>query len=108
LSLIAIPVAAIIALITLIGIPLGLILVGLYAIFLYLSWVIAGILLGRLILQILGTMEPSLILSALIGLFILILVGWIPYLGGFVNLVVILFGLGIILQGLYRLFWRTV
>ncbi|NQS96843.1 MAG: polymer-forming cytoskeletal protein [candidate division Zixibacteria bacterium] len=105
LGLIVIPVIVLIAFITLIGIPLGLTIAALYVVFLYLAWVIAGILLGRLIIQLLGAVEPSLLLSALLGIAVLSLLGLIPFIGGLFCFAAVLFGLGIILIGLYDIFW---
>lgn len=106
LGLIVIPVIIVIAFATLIGIPLSIIIAALYGIFLYLAWVIAGILLGRSIIQLFRVVEPSLLLSALLGIAVLSLLGLIPFAGGLFYFAAVLFGMGIILVGLYDVFWE--
>lgn len=108
LGFIVIPVAGIIALALIITIPLGLILGALYGIFLYLGWVIGGILLGRLALNLLGSAEPSLFLSALSGIVLLSLLSLIPIFGGLVCFISIVAGMSVTLAGIYSAFWGEI
>ena len=103
--LFATPVAAIIVCITVIGIPVGLIALVLYAIAIYISQVFVGLLLGQLIIErFRGVESKAIMIGALaLGLFILTLLQWIPYLGFWVGLAVALFGLGAMVVSVLRL-----
>jgi cytoskeletal protein CcmA (bactofilin family) len=95
LVLFIVPIAAIIVMITLIGIHIGIIAFGLYFLFIYLSQIVFSIFLGEKILTAMTKKEhASHYLSALIGLLILAVVGIIPILGWLVKFIVMLFGLG--------------
>jgi cytoskeletal protein CcmA (bactofilin family) len=96
LVLIATPIAILLVLITVIGIPLGLIGLALYLIALYLAQVFVALTIGSLILRRSAADEnQGLLIGALaIGLAILSLLGLIPYLGFFIGLATIIFGLG--------------
>ena len=95
LVLIIIPVAAIILMITLIGLPAGMITFALYFIFIYLSQIAFSIFLGeKIITSITKKEKTSPYLSALIGLVILAILGFIPFLGWLVKFIAMLFGLG--------------
>ena len=108
LGFIVMPAVIAIACVTLIGIPIGLILAVFYGVFLYTGYLVGGILLGRLIFQLFKAAEPSLVLSALVGIVLLFLLGMIPFFGGLVCFAALLFGLGIILVALYNLFWGQI
>lgn len=104
LALIITPIAAIILMITLIGLPLGIISVVLYFVFIYLSQIVFAIFLGEKILIAISKKEKaSPYLSVLIGLIILAVIGLIPFLGWFVKFVVMLFGLGALVLAMFRL-----
>jgi cytoskeletal protein CcmA (bactofilin family) len=96
LVLIATPIAILLVLITVIGIPLGLIGLALYLIALYLAQVFVALTIGSLILRRSAADEnQGLLIGALaIGLAILSLLGLIPYLGFFIGLATVIFGLG--------------
>jgi len=93
--LILVPIAICIALITIIGIPLGLLVLAIYGIALYLGRVAVALWVGRLIL---GTRASAgrqrLILNFLVGGLLLILVGIVPLLGGLVTLLATVLGIG--------------
>ncbi|MBB6217584.1 cytoskeletal protein CcmA (bactofilin family) [Anaerosolibacter carboniphilus] len=89
-ALIVTPVAAILFMITVIGIPLGVISFVLYGLAIYLAQLPGALWLGRLILK--GEEKP--LLPILLGVFILRLVSFIPYLGGFVSFLAVSFGMG--------------
>jgi len=94
--LIVTPIAAIIVMITVIGLPLGLISLVLYGIALYLSQVPIGLLIGRLIIRRKPELESrGMMIAALaLGLFILFVLRLIPFVGWIVTLLTIVFGLG--------------
>jgi len=94
--LFATPIAAILVCFTFIGIPVGLIALVLYAIAIYISQVFVGLFLGRLIIgRFRETDSKAIMVGALAaGLAILMLLQLIPYLGFWIGLAVVLFGLG--------------
>jgi len=93
------PIAAILVCFTVIGIPAGLIALVLYAIAIYISQVFVGLFIGRLIIGRFRGMESKAIMvgALALGLVILSLLMWIPYLGFWIGLAVALFGLGAVL-----------
>ena len=100
LFLCATPVAILIALITVVGIPISLIALVIYLIAIYLTQLFIGLLLGRLIIGLFkGVTENKgvLIGSLALGFAILTLIKLIPYLGFVIGLATVLFGLGAIL-----------
>jgi len=90
------PIAAILVCLTIVGIPLGLIALALWAIGLYLAQIPVGLLIGRLIIgRFRGVERRGIMIGALaLGLVILALLGLIPYLGFLIGLAVALFGFG--------------
>ena len=97
--LFATPIAAIMVCFTVIGIPVGLIALVLYAIAIYISQVFVGLFIGRWIIgRFRETESKAIMVGALAsGLVILKLLGLIPYLGFWVGLAIALFGLGAVL-----------
>jgi hypothetical protein len=68
----------------------------------YLAKVWVGAFLGRILLKPSGATKGDWLLGLLVGLLILTIVGFIPYLGGLVRLGVICLGLGAFAGQLYR------
>ena len=97
-----VPLAIIVAAITLVGIPVSLILLGVYLAAIYLAKIWVGAFLGRMLLKPAGTTKGDWLLGLLIGLLILSIVGFIPYLGGLVRFGMICLGLGAFGWQLYR------
>lgn len=97
-----VPVAMIVAAITLVGIPLSLMLLAVYVTAIYLAKVWVGAFLGRLLLKPAGATKGDWVLGLLVGLLILTVVGLIPFLGGLVRLGVVCLGLGAFAEQLYR------
>ena len=96
--LVCVPVAAVIVLATLIGIPLGLLALALYALLVPLAYVSASIgladwALWRWLPGRSARLVPRIAASAAM-LLILSLLGWIPVLGGLIGFLVLLAGLG--------------
>jgi cytoskeletal protein CcmA (bactofilin family) len=87
------PIAALIVLATVVGIPISFLSMLLYIVLLYLSRIFAGYFLASLALEKLGK-ELHPVLTALIGVFVLALLFKIPYVGWLVHLAAVLFGSG--------------
>jgi cytoskeletal protein CcmA (bactofilin family) len=96
------PVAIVVAAITLVGIPISLMLLAAYLTAIYLAKIWVGAFLGRTLLKPAGTTKRDWLLRLLLGLLILTIVGFIPYLGGLVWLGVVCLGLGALAWQLYR------
>jgi cytoskeletal protein CcmA (bactofilin family) len=97
-----VPVMIIVAAITLVGIPVSLMLFAAYLAAIYLAKIWVGAFLGRTLLKPAGATKRDWLLSLLAGLLILTIVGFIPYLGGLVRLVIVCLGLGAFAWQLYR------
>ena len=99
------PVAAIIVCITVIGLPLGLISLALYGIAIYLSLIPVALLIGRLIIgRFTEADSKGILIGALAaGLAILAILRLIPFLGFFIGLATILFGMGSVVASEIRL-----
>jgi len=97
-----VPVIMVVAAITLIGLPISLMLFAVYLAAIYLAKVWVGAFLGRILLKSSGTTKGDWCLGLLVGLLILTLVGFIPYLGGLVRFGVVCLGLGAFAGQLYR------
>ena len=96
------PVAMIVIAITLVGFPISLMLLVVYLTALYLAKIWVGAFLGWLLLKPAGGTKGDWVLGLLIGLLIITIVGYIPYLGGLVRLGVVCLGLGAFAVQLYR------
>jgi hypothetical protein len=97
-----VPVAIVVAAITLVGIPLSLMLFAAYLASIYLAKIWAGAFLGRILLRPAGATKHDWLLGLLLGLLILTIVGFIPYIGGLVHFGVICLGLGAFAWQLYH------
>jgi len=97
--LVATPIVALIVCITIIGLPLGLIVLFLYSIAIYLTQLFVGLLIGQLIIGSFKRVETraALVGALALGFAILRLLRLIPFVGFFFGLVTVLFGLGAIL-----------
>jgi predicted anti-sigma-YlaC factor YlaD len=97
-----VPVAIVVAAITLVGIPLSLMLFAAYLAAIYLAKIWVGAFLGRMLLRPAGATKHDWLLGLLLGLLILTIVGFIPYLGGLVRLGMVCLGLGAFAWQLYQ------
>jgi putative zinc finger protein len=97
-----VPVAMVVAAITLVGIPISLMLFAVYVAAIYLAKVWVGAFLGRILLKPSGATKGDWFLGLLLGLLILTIIGFIPYLGGLVRFGVVCLGLGAFAGQLYR------
>jgi hypothetical protein len=100
--LVGAPVAMIVTAITLVGLPISIILFEVYLAGIYLAKVWVGAFLGRTILRPSGTTKGDWVLGLLVGLLILTVIGFVPYLGGLVHFGVVCLGLGAFAAQLYR------
>ena len=96
------PVAVVVIAITLVGIPISLMLLGVYVAGLILAKLWVGAFLGRVLLKSAGGTKRDWLLGLLVGLLILTIVGFIPYFGGLVRLIVVCLGLGAFAWQLYQ------
>ena len=87
------PIAAIILLVTVIGIPISFLSMLLYIVLLYLSRIFAGYFLASLAFEKLGK-ELHPVWVTLIGVLVLALIFRIPYVGWLIHLAAVLFGSG--------------
>lgn len=92
-----IPIIAIVSICTVIGIPVGLVLLALYAVSLYFGTLITAYVLGNKVNTLMFKKEYNFYAAAFTGLIIIKLLGLIPIISGIVGLFSVLFGLGIII-----------
>jgi hypothetical protein len=105
LALCAVPVAAVLIGVTLVGLPLALVIAALYWVGLLLAWPALGLVVGTEIARRVRRGEPMPVLGALVvGLIVLHLVTHLPIVGGLVAFLGLAFGLGLIVQSFRR--WR--
>jgi hypothetical protein len=97
-----VPVAIVVAAITLVGIPLSLMLFAAYLVSIYLAKIWVGAFLGRILLRPTDATKRDWLLGLLLGLLMLTIVGFIPYLGGLVRFGMICLGLGAFAWQLYH------
>lgn len=97
------PFLVIVLCITLIGIPIGVSVITYYFIGIYISKIFPGIFIGNLFLRNREKQSKVLLLIAmLIGVFLIEMTGFIPYLGWFFKLLAILFGLGALISSRFK------
>ncbi len=97
-----VPVVIIAGCIFLIGIPVSLMLFAVYLAAIYLAKIWVGAFLGKAIIKPAAATKGNWLLGLLVGLLILTVIGYIPYIGGLVRLVVICLGLGAFSWEVYR------
>lgn len=98
LALIVTPILLALVAITLIGIPLALVGVAAYVVALWVGSVYGRYALGSWVLDRLG--RPNRWVALLLGVVVVALIGLIPWVGGLVDLLVLLLGLGALALGL--------
>lgn len=105
LTLLVTPLASLVLLITVIGIPLSLTLIMAYAVLLYAGKIIVGDAIGRYLARRFGwEARVHSIWPFMIGFAALILLGKIPIVGFFISLVVVATALGAVILAIYG--WR--
>ena len=100
---VAAPIAAIILAITLIGIPIALLVTVLWLLGLYLSKIVIAKSIGSAIFGTRGNGLSSTLLPLLLGLVIVIIAVNLPYIGGILNFLLMLIGLGALAMTAYRM-----
>lgn len=98
--LIALPVAAILLMVVVLGLPLGGFLLALYAGLLAVSMVGGGLAAGHLLLDKSESSQAK-FAAYFTGLAIVLVVGAAPYIGGIVAFLAMLLGLGVLFRGLF-------
>jgi len=96
------PLVIVVAAITLVCLPISLMLLAVYLAAIYMAKIWVGAFLGRVVLRTGETTKLNWLLGLLVGLVILTVVGFIPYLGGLIRLAVLCLGLGAFAWQLYR------
>ncbi|MBS1261663.1 MAG: hypothetical protein MAG453_00992 [Calditrichaeota bacterium] len=99
----AIPVLAVLAFLLVITFPVGGILLLLYPVLLYLGWIVFGVWLGRTLLNALLRREVSLLVAGLVGVLLLGILAYVPWVGWIIALVAIVIGLGMMLVQLHSM-----
>jgi hypothetical protein len=97
-----VPVAIILAAITLVGLPASLMLLMAYLVAIYLAKLWVGAFLGQILLKPTGVTKGDWLLGLLLGLLILAVVRFVPFLGGLVHFGVVCLGLGAFAWQLHR------
>lgn len=100
--LVAVPVAIVIALITVVGIPIALIVLALYLISLYLSKIVVAAFVGQALLKKSAEEATRSIPVLLLGLGVVVVATQIPYIGGWLRFAILLIGLGALAYQVYR------
>ena len=100
LGLVGIPILVGIILVTVVGIPLGLMLLAAFVALLYLARIIPALWVGRRLLRDPDPGRAKAVGAFLLGALILLLLAWVPLLGVFVTFVAVLVGVGALLLAL--------
>ena len=99
IEIIVTPVIAVILLLTIIGIPISIFLIGIYILLMFVSYMLNGLILGAFITKYLYKMDAGIrFRSAFAGIFISSLISIIPIIGGLYNIFI-----GIIIFGAFSL-----
>ncbi|PYS52714.1 MAG: hypothetical protein DMG13_15345 [Acidobacteria bacterium] len=108
LALVVPPMAAIVAGITLIGLPIGLLTLALWITAAYMAKIVIAAFLGRSLLGGQGLEQPSFALVLLAGLLPIFIAINLPFIGGVIDFLLILLGLGALVTAIYRTSpWRS-
>ena len=92
--LILIPVLAIFARCSVVGVPLGVILIALYVIAIYVSQGFAGVWVGHLVIEKLAKSRANVYIEALVGIVLLGVLSMLPHIGGLIYFLSLLLGFG--------------
>ncbi len=104
LIMIAMPIAAVIVMITLIGFPIGLIAVTAWLLGLYFAKILVANFLGRVLLLSDMSRFSSVVLSLLLGLLIVFIAINLPYIGWLIHFLVVIVGFGGLILTLFNSF----
>jgi cytoskeletal protein CcmA (bactofilin family) len=101
-ALVVVPAAALLLMLTLIGLPAGLLILGLWLAGLYFAQILVATLVGRGFLQKADAPPASITPVLLVGLVFVAVSVNLPYVGGLVRFVVLVLGLGLAVIGTHR------
>jgi cytoskeletal protein CcmA (bactofilin family) len=107
LALVAVPVAIIILAITVLGLPIAFTTLLFYLLAIYLSKIVIGKYIGKVLLRSDKDTMASTALELLLGIFIVIVAVNLPFIGGILNILLIIIGLGALLISAYRTYRKT-
>ena len=107
-ALVVVPAAALLLMLTLIGLPAGLLILGLWLAALYSSQILVATLVGRGFLEKAGGPPAAIAPVLLVGLVFVAVSVNLPYVGGLVRFVVLVLGLGLAVIGAHRGVRRSV
>ena len=94
LTLVGVPILAVLAGITLVGLPLSLILIVAWALAFYLAQIVVASMVGRMLMS--G--RDSLAWTLLAGLFVVAVAVNLPFIGGIISFVLTIVGMGLLVQ----------
>lgn len=101
--ILAVPLAAIIAAVTIIGLPLGIITLVFYGLFLYLSTSVTGGVIGDILAKkAFKKADLNLFIKYTVGITLVVLLGLIPVIGGLITAISVCFGFGYLIHSLFR------
>jgi len=100
LIMVSVPIMAVLVAFTLVGLPLSFIAIAAWLLSLYLAKIVVGAVVGRMLLSQSGSLPWTL----LAGLAIIIVAVNLPFIGGIINLVLTIVGLGLLVQYLIGIF----
>jgi hypothetical protein len=106
LTLVAVPVAAVLLAITVIGLPIALVILVLWALGLYLADIVVARYVGDAVLKNKDEKISSVALSLVVGLIIVIICVDLPYVGVIIRVLVWLIGLGALVMTAYKQFGK--
>ena len=101
-ALVVVPAAAILLMLTLIGLPAGFLVLGLWLAGMYLAQILVATLVGRGLLQKADAPPASIAPVLLVGLLFVAVAVNLPYVGGLLRFIVLVLGLGLAVIGAHR------
>jgi hypothetical protein len=102
LAAVAAPVAALILAITLVGFPIALVVIVVWLLGLYLAKIVVARYVGEVITGKKGETMASRVVALLVGLVIVVVAVNLPFIGGIINFLLFLIGLGALVVTVYR------
>ena len=98
----ATPILAVVLVVTLIGLPAGLVIAAVWALSLYVSKIVVAHFLGNALLRPKQPGVRSMLLSLLAGMVLVLIAVSLPYVGWVINLLLVIIGMGAMGQALYQ------
>jgi cytoskeletal protein CcmA (bactofilin family) len=106
LTLVALPVAALIVAITIIGLPIAFVAIVLWIAAVYFAKILLAHFLGKTILDM-RLDQPHFLLALAVGLVLVFILISVPFVGGVLNFLLTIVGLGMIVEQFWRYFRRS-